>query len=101
MRVVKFMLESGGMETLITNIWDKRLGKKAFKKLYFLRWPTEVKYDIAKNKLQLENFSAMTADGIKQDFFACMLLANLAAVAAADALHGICRARLLKSNKHQ
>jgi len=96
-RVVKFKLESGEMEMLITNVWEKRLGKKAFKKLCFLRWPTEVKYDIVKNKLQVGNFNAMAAEGAKQDFFACMLLANLAAAAAADALNEICRAR----KKHQ
>ena len=34
-RVIKFLLDSGEEEVLITNITDKRLGKKAFKKLYF------------------------------------------------------------------
>ena len=29
-RVIKFALDSGEIETLITNIKDKRLGKKAF-----------------------------------------------------------------------
>ena len=69
-RVVKFMLNSGEEEVLITNIKDKRLGISAFKKLYFMRWPIEVKYDIVKNKLQLENFNTRTVEGIQQDFFA-------------------------------
>ena len=38
-RVIKLTLDSGDEEVLITNIQDKRLGSKAFKKLYFLRWP--------------------------------------------------------------
>ena len=67
-RVIKFMLDSGEEEVLITNITDKRLGKKAFKKLYFLRWPIETKYDIVKNKLQLENFNTRTVEGVQQDF---------------------------------
>jgi hypothetical protein len=71
-RVIKFTLGSGEEEVLITNITDKRFGKKAFKKLYFMRWPVETKYDIVKNKLQLENFNTRTVEGIQQDFFATM-----------------------------
>jgi len=71
-RVIKFMLDSGEEEMLITNIKDKRLGKNAFKKLYFIRWPVETKYDIVKNKLQLENFNTRTVEGVQQDFFAAM-----------------------------
>jgi len=37
-RVIKLELDSGETEMLATNITDKRLGKKAFKKLYFMRW---------------------------------------------------------------
>jgi hypothetical protein len=100
-RVVKFMLESGEQETLVTNITDKRLGKKAFKKLYFLRWPVETKYDIVKNKLQLENFTSRTVNGVGQDFFASMYLANIAAAAAKDAQSEIDKVREGKSNKYR
>jgi len=100
-RVIKFKLESGETETLITNITDKRLGRNAFKKLYFLRWPVETKYDIVKNKLQIENFSSRTIEGIGQDFFAAMFLANIAAAAAIDAQTDIDNARRNKENKYQ
>jgi hypothetical protein len=63
-RVIKFMLDSGEEEVLITNITDKRLGKKAFKKLYFRRWPIETKYGVIKEKLQVENFSSKLPDSI-------------------------------------
>jgi hypothetical protein len=76
-RVIKFTLDSGEEEVLITNITDKRLGKNAFKKLYFMRWPVEIKYDVVKNKLELENFTTRTAEGIRQDFFAAMYLEPL------------------------
>ena len=36
-RVIKFEPDSGETETLITNITDKRLGRQAFKKIYFMR----------------------------------------------------------------
>jgi hypothetical protein len=100
-RVIKFMLNSGEEEVLITNIKDKRLGKSAFKKLYFMRWPVEGKYDIVKNKLQLENFNTRTIEGIQQDFFAAMYLTNFAAAAAIDAQKEIEETRKEKENKYQ
>ena len=99
-RVIKFMIDSGEEETLITNITDKRLGKNAFKKLYFMRWPVETKYDIVKNKLQLENFTALKPEGIKQDFFATMYLANISACCKYDAKAAIVAARKDKDNKY-
>ena len=44
-RVLKFTLPSGEVETLVTDITDMRMGIKAFKDLYFKRWPVETKYD--------------------------------------------------------
>jgi hypothetical protein len=89
------------METLITNITDKRLGVKAFKKLYFMRWPVEIKYDIVKNKLHLENFNTRTVNGIGQDFYAAMYLTNLVAAFAFDAKEEIADARKDKDNKYE
>jgi hypothetical protein len=100
-RVIKFKLESGETETLITNITDRRLGKNAFKKLYLMRWPVETKYDIVKNKLQLENFTSRTAEGIEQDFYAAMYLTNIAAASAIDAQSEIEAARKDKNNKYE
>jgi len=100
-RVVKFKLDSGETETLTTNITDKRLGVKAFKKLYFTRWPVETKYDIVKNKLQIENFTSRTTEGIEQDFYAAMYLTNVAAAAAIDAQSEIEDSRKEKNNKYE
>lgn len=99
-RVIKFMLDSGDQEVLITNITDRRLGKNAFKKLYFMRWPIETKYDTVKNRLQVENFTARTVEGIKQDFFATMYLVNVAACCKYDAQAEIKAARADKGNKY-
>jgi len=100
-RVIKFTLDSGEEEVLITNITDRRLGKNAFKKLYFMRWPVEVKYDVVKNKLQLENFNTRTVEGVQQDFFAAMYLTNCAAAALVDVQTDIDNARKEKGNKYQ
>jgi len=99
-RVIKFMLDSGEEETLITNITDKRLGKNVFKKLYFMRWPIETKYDEIKNKLQVENFSGLTIKAVMQDFYIIMLLSNAIAVAGWKAQSDIDEQRKDKDNKY-
>lgn len=100
-RVVKFTLDSGELEMLITNVDDGRLGVNAFKKLYFLRWPVETKYDLVKNKLQLENFTSLTIEGVEQDFYAVMYLTNVAAAAAHDAQPKADAVRFGKGNKYE
>jgi hypothetical protein len=97
-RVVKFKLPSGEEETLLTSLFE--LPYHAFKELYFKRWPIETKYDIVKNKLALENFSGYTPNVILQDFWACMQLANMVAVAKDEANADIQTKRAEKCNKY-
>ena len=99
-RVIKFPLSSGETEMLITNIEDKHLGENDFKKLYFMRWPIETKYGAIKEKLQVENFSSLTVEGVQQDFFATMYMVNLVAGVAFDAQAEIEEERADKENKH-
>jgi hypothetical protein len=40
-RIIKFILKNNEIESLITNVFDYKLGTKHFKELYFLRWPIE------------------------------------------------------------
>ena len=53
--VVKFLLDSGEEEVSLTNLFEGDLGVADFKSLYFMRWPIETKYNIAKGLL-LNNF---------------------------------------------
>ena len=76
MRVLKFLLPSGVIETLITN--DFALDKTVFKMLYFLRWPVEETYKLIKEKVGLTNFKGYTENSVLQEFWISMLLANLA-----------------------
>lgn len=99
-RVIKFKLDSGETETLITQLTDKRMGIQAFKKLYFFRWPVETKYDLVKNKLQIENFTSRTIEGIQQDFYATLYLTNTVAISAFDAQAEIDEARKDKENHY-
>jgi hypothetical protein len=77
-RVIKFRLNSGEDETLITDMMDEGIGMKGIKGLYFQRWGIETKYEEVKKKREIENFSGRLVDNIRQDFYATMVLTNLA-----------------------
>ena len=66
-----------------------------------MRWPVETKYDIVKNKLQIENFTSRTVEGIEQDFYAAMYLTNIVAAADINAQSEIDDVRKNKDNKYQ
>jgi hypothetical protein len=100
-RVIKFPLSSGEIETLITDLTEQRYGVKTFKRLYFMRWPIETKYDEIKNKLQIENFSGRLVDNIRQDFYAAMVLTNLAADFFVQAQEGVEKEQRKKDNKYR
>jgi hypothetical protein len=100
-RVIKFSLCSGEIETLITDIMDKRISVETFKGLYFKRWPLETKYDEIKNKLEIENFSGRLVDNIRQDFYGTMLLTNLASDFYEEAQEEVEEEQKGKGNKHQ
>lgn len=85
MRVIRFMLESGIEEVLVTNILCNSFNVEHFKVLYFKRWGIECKYNEIKNLLQIENFTGKTVISIKQDFYASMYLTNMVALAKKDA----------------
>ncbi len=78
LRVVKVILDTGEEEILITNIDKKYITTEKIKEIYFLRWKIETSYDIIKNKLQIENFSGYSRKAIEQDFYAQILLFNMA-----------------------
>lgn len=76
-RTVRFMLESGIEEILLTNIFEEAYKTDDFKKLYFKRWGIEIKYDELKNRLEIENFTGITKIAIEQDFYASIYLSNM------------------------
>jgi hypothetical protein len=77
-RVLKVRLNSGEMETLLTNLNQKQLPIREAGELYFKRWGIETGYDALKSKLQMENFSGKTKIAVEQDFYATVLLLNMA-----------------------
>ena len=84
-RVLKVLLSTGEVETLITSLFDSEFTAQDFKELYNNRWGIETKYNELKNKLQIENFTGECKIAIEQDFYASMYLANMASLAKRDA----------------
>ena len=74
-RVVKVTLDTGEIETLLTNLTENF----NFKELYFMRWGVEKEYDVLKNTLEIENFSGRTETAIRQDFHIHIIASNMLA----------------------
>lgn len=80
-RLVTVRLESGQLEVLATNLLDESLYPTAeFGELYHQRWGIETFYGLVKSRLDLENFSGLSAEAIRQDLHATIFLSNLESV---------------------
>jgi hypothetical protein len=100
-RVVKFALDDATEEILVTNVFDKSFTVDDFKVLYFKRWGIEIKYDELKQRLQLENFDGVKEIAVRQDFYATIFLANMAALAKMQSDQIIQKKNEEKELKHQ
>ena len=84
LRVVRFTLDNGDVEIIITNLFDTALSVQDFRELYHLRWAIETSYDNLKNKLEIENFSGRSVLAIEQDYYATVTVANLVSILMFD-----------------
>lgn len=84
-RVIKFKLDNGEEEILITNLSEEKLNFEEAKGLYFKRWGIETRFNTLKNKLEIENFSGEKPLIIEQDFYATQFVSNMAAIFKQDA----------------
>jgi IS4 transposase len=100
LNIVKLKLPGGEIETLATNIKDKRMKIAAFKELYFMRWPIETKYAELKHKLEIENFSGRTEETIRQDYYITAFFSNIISVAVNEARPVVDEVREGAENKY-
>jgi hypothetical protein len=98
-RVYKFTLDSGEVETLITDLFD--LPANELPGLYFVRWGVEGKYDVLKNKVELENFSGYSKNSVLQDFWVSITLSIIVEIAKQEADEKIQNRTAGKNNKHR
>lgn len=97
-RVYKFSLASGEIETLLTNLFE--IPAKELPELYAKRWEIETAYGRLKNIVCLENFSGKTENAIRQDFWASMVLMISVAVFDKEANEKIEKSQRPQFNKH-
>lgn len=97
-RVIKFILPSGEIETLATNLFD--LPTEYFPELYAMRWGVETAYFRFKRELCVEKFSGKTPNSIRQDFWASMVLLNSVVVFQREADDAVDNRQSRKSLKH-
>jgi len=76
LRIVDVELDTGEIESLITNLPEKIASSDELKELYGERWEIEKTYDVLKNKLHIENFSGKRKITIEQDFYSEILMYN-------------------------
>jgi DDE family transposase len=85
-RLVKVVLDSGEIETLITSLLDeKEHPTQLFKDLYNKRWGVEQFYDVVKNIVCVENFTGHTDRVILQDFHGALLMCNIHSLLVSEA----------------
>jgi hypothetical protein len=97
-RIVKFELENGNIETIATNLFN--LPMETIIELYAMRWGIETMYFKLKQELCVEKFSGKTANSIRQDFWASMVLLNSVAVFQHEADCAVRERQENKSLKH-
>ena len=77
-RFVRVKLDTGEWEVLVTSLVDEeKYSTKEFKELYYLRWGVETFYGLIKTRLELENFTGIGAEAVRQDFFSTLYLSGL------------------------
>ena len=97
-RFVTVRLPSGELEVLATNLLnEQRYPVSDFGDIYHCRWGIETYYGLLKGRLDLENFTGLSTEAVRQDVYATIFLSNLETVLiqpAQEELHQ--KSKLLK-----
>lgn len=78
------VLSTGEIEVLMTSLLDSNIDKEEFKKLYGFRWEIETFFGVLKSRLSLENFTGLTVEAIKQDFWSTIFISNYETILTFD-----------------
>lgn len=76
-RVVRFLLDDGSYECLITNLPPDEFSMEDLKRLYFSRWGVETSFRKLKYTVGLSSFHSYKAEFIKQEIWAKLIAYNL------------------------
>jgi hypothetical protein len=102
LRLVRVDLPNGEVEVLATSLEDQeQFATGCFAELYQQRWPIEEDYKRLKSRLELENWSGLTAQAIRQDFYATLFTKNLAAILAHPAHQAVAAQTAPRKHRYQ
>ena len=76
-RVVRFALDSGDFECLVTNLPIGEFPLEEIKKLYFRRWGIETSFRLLKYTIGLSNFHSYKPNQIQQEIWASFIMYNV------------------------
>ena len=94
-RVITIQINEQNL-TFITNLTT--VDALTITELYHKRWSIEILYNKLKNRLEIENFSGLDELCVKQDFYATLLLSNMAACSIYDSQMELNKSKRNKSN---
>ena len=80
-RFVTVRLPTGELEVLATNLLEEqRYPTEEFGELYHCRWGIETYYGLVKGRLDLEHFTGLSAEAVRQDVYSTIFLSNLESI---------------------
>ena len=76
-RIVNIKLNTGEIETLLTNLSQKEFKKEDIENIYKLRWGIESNYHELKESMMITNISSSKECIIKQEIYSQMMVYNI------------------------
>lgn len=101
LRIVNIKLETGEIESLITNILTNKFDIQDFSNIYHTRWKIEESYNSLKNKLKIEKFTGKLPIFIYQDIYAQVLIYNQLQDMLEEGNKLLCQKNKEKNLKHK
>lgn len=83
-RVVRFRLDSGSYECLLTNLPKEDFGIKELKEVYRMRWGIETAFRYLKHSAGLLYFHSKKPESVEQEIWARLILYNFCMAVASD-----------------
>jgi hypothetical protein len=84
LRIINFVLPTGKVEKLATNIFDDTFTISDFAAIYEKRWGVETSFLMVKERIAIENFTSSKKNLMLQDFYASVITYNLMEIACME-----------------
>jgi len=101
LRRYSFVLPSGEVEILLTNLSEDEVSDDELAALYSKRWGSETKYLELKDRLQIDKFSGESVNVVLQDIYSTLYISNLVAFTCWEADETIKERNKGKENKYE